>query len=149
MILQVSSTYHHRIADITSRNHHLVQQGSAKKSTNFQVICSRPRQVIAARTRPEPSVCVTMCVCMRACTRFCVHLSVCSPTTVPVRQDQFEPGKTLTVKCTVKLLLEKVHAAMLQTWHSGMDIVSILISAALGMESGRPFWLSRTTPQST
>ena len=65
------------------------------------------------------------------------------------QQDQFEPGKTLTVKSTVNLLLEKVHAAMLQTWHSGIDMVSILISAALEMESGRPFWLSRTAPQST
>ena len=64
------------------------------------------------------------------------------------QQDQFEPaGKTL--KCTVNLLLEKVHVAMLQTGHSGIDIVSILISAALEMESGRPFWLSRTAPQST
>ena len=64
------------------------------------------------------------------------------------QQDQFEPGKTVTVKWTVNLLLEKVHAAMLQTWHSGIDIVSILISAALEMEPGRPFWLSRTAPQS-
>ena len=76
------------------------------------------------------------------------HLSVCSPTTVPVgvgagawQQDQFEPGKTLTVKCTVNLLLVKVHAAM-QTWHSGIDKVSIPISAALEMESG-----SRRTEQ--
>ena len=58
----VSSTYHHRIADITSCNHHPVQRGSAKISTNSQLICGRPRQVIAARTRPEPNVCHNVCV---------------------------------------------------------------------------------------
>ena len=126
------------------------------------------------------SQCVCMCVCVfaceraceRACVRACVRVCVCvggggvctrarKLLCPPVcmfahdcagtwQKDQFEPGKTLRVKWTGNLSLEKVHAVMLQTRHSGIDIVSILISAKLEMESGRPFWLSgRTAPQST
>ena len=92
-----------------------------------------------------------MRACERACKRACVCVCVgvcasartllCPPVCMFAhdcagawQQDQFEPGKTVTVKWTVNLLLEKVHAAMLQTWHSGIDIVSILISAALEMD---------------
>ena len=60
-----------------------VQRGSAKISTNSQLLCGRPRQVIAARTKPEPSVCVTMkkgcqtmCVCVCVCVCFQVYAEI-------------------------------------------------------------------------
>ena len=79
------------------------------------------------------SVCVCVCVCANARARasklLCPPLCMFAHDCVGAwQQDQFKPGKTLTVKCTVNLLPEKVHAAMLQTWHSGRDIVSILLS---------------------
>ena len=56
------TTYHHRIADITSRNYHPVQRGSAKIST-LPCVC----------------VCACVCVCVSVCLSVCLSLclSVC------------------------------------------------------------------------
>ena len=62
--------------------------------------------------------CVFARACVLLCPPVCMFAHDCAGAW---QQDQFEPGKTLAVKCTVNLLLEKVHAAMLQTWHSGID----------------------------
>ena len=88
-------------------------------------------QALVTRQGESPSglgVCVCAGVCARACVLLCPPVCMFAHDCAGAwQQDQFEPGKTLTVKCTVNLLQEKVHAAMLQTWHSGIDMVSILI----------------------
>ena len=82
---------------------------------------------VCVSVRPRARVCVCVCVCTRSRTHFCVKLApfciFAHDCAGAWKQDQFEPGKTLTMKCTVNLLLVKVHASILQTWHSVEDNV--------------------------
>ena len=62
----------------------------AETSRHQHWACVFARVRVRACARARVCVCVCVCVCTRAsaCERFCVHLSVCSPTTVPVHDSK-------------------------------------------------------------